>query len=50
VKGESKLVNELRAELEGGNYDLTFPNPHVPATLLKMWARELAEPIIPFTL
>ena len=27
----------------------TLPDPHVPASLLKLWYRELSEPIVPFS-
>jgi len=27
----------------------TSPDPHVPASLLKLWYRELSEPIVPFS-
>jgi len=27
----------------------SIPDPHVPASLLKLWYRELSEPIVPFS-
>jgi len=29
--------------------DPSQPDPHVPASLLKLWYRELSEPIVPFS-
>ncbi|KAI8845296.1 hypothetical protein BJ741DRAFT_587538 [Chytriomyces cf. hyalinus JEL632] len=51
VPGDIDLVNDLRITLERGKYDLKdITDPHVPSSLLKLWLRELAEPLIPATL
>jgi hypothetical protein len=36
-----------KAELDKGNFDISYDSPHVPACLLKLWLRELPQPIIP---
>jgi len=35
-------VDDLQSSL------INVPDPHVPASLLKLWYRELSEPIVPF--
>ncbi|KAI8347610.1 Rho GTPase activation protein [Choanephora cucurbitarum] len=48
VPGDIDAVTELRIRLENGNYDLTdVDDPSIPASLLKYWLRDLAEPLIP---
>ncbi|KAJ3129235.1 hypothetical protein HK100_008764 [Physocladia obscura] len=48
VPGDIDMVNELRIRLERGKYDVTgISDPHVASSLLKLWLRELAEPLIP---
>ncbi len=48
VPGDLDSVILLKMRIERGEYDLTGINdPAVPASLLKMWVRELAEPVIP---
>ncbi|KAI9342869.1 hypothetical protein BDR26DRAFT_858901 [Obelidium mucronatum] len=51
VPGDIDLVNDLRIRLERGKYDMKgISDPHVPSSLLKLWLRELAEPLIPASL
>ncbi|KAJ3082452.1 hypothetical protein HDU99_002620 [Rhizoclosmatium hyalinum] len=51
VPGDIDMVNDLRIRLERGKYDLKgITDPHVPSSLLKLWLRELAEPLIPANL
>ncbi|KAJ3010830.1 UNVERIFIED_CONTAM: hypothetical protein HDU68_001953 [Siphonaria sp. JEL0065] len=51
VPGDIDLVNDLRIRLERGKYDMKgISDPHVPSSLLKLWLRELAEPLIPANL
>ncbi|KAI8615026.1 hypothetical protein BC830DRAFT_1124468 [Chytriomyces sp. MP71] len=51
VPGDIDMVNDLRITLERGKYDLKdITDPHVPSSLLKLWLRELAEPLIPANL
>ena len=48
VSGDLDEVNALK--LRCGNWQLptsTSTDPHPPASLLKLWFRELAEPLIP---
>lgn len=43
--------NFKRIRIENGNYDSTgIEDPNVPASLLKYWLRDLAEPLIPTNL
>ncbi|KAI8643705.1 hypothetical protein BD408DRAFT_385067 [Parasitella parasitica] len=47
VPGDADAVTELRVRIENGNYDASgITDPNVPASLLKYWLRDLAEPII----
>ncbi|RCH92990.1 hypothetical protein CU097_006478 [Rhizopus azygosporus] len=48
VPGDADMVTDLRVRIENGNYDSTgIEDPNVPASLLKYWLRDLAEPLIP---
>jgi len=50
VKGNNAKVYEHKAGLECGLFEeLEIENPHECATLIKLWFRELKEPIIPLT-
>ncbi|CEP13381.1 hypothetical protein [Parasitella parasitica] len=47
VSGDADAVTDLRVRIENGNYDASgITDPNVPASLLKYWLRDLAEPII----
>ncbi|KAI8096129.1 Rho GTPase activation protein [Thamnidium elegans] len=47
VPGDADAVTDLRVRIENGNYDATgITDPNVPASLLKYWLRDLADPII----
>ncbi|KAI7831216.1 hypothetical protein BC939DRAFT_437941 [Gamsiella multidivaricata] len=49
ISGDLGSVAELRARIELGNYDLEgITDPHVPCSLLRLWIRDLPEPIIPY--
>ncbi|KAF9584293.1 hypothetical protein BGW38_006958, partial [Lunasporangiospora selenospora] len=49
VSGDLGAVSELRARIELGNYDLSgISDPNVPCSLLRLWIRDLPEPIIPY--
>ncbi|KAG0197089.1 hypothetical protein BGX28_009414 [Mortierella sp. GBA30] len=40
---------QKRARIELGNYDITgIEDPHVPCSLLRLWIRDLPEPVIPY--
>ena len=42
------LVSELKLRIDKGYYTLDgFDDPHVLASLLKLWLRELADPLVP---
>ncbi|KAJ3151898.1 hypothetical protein HK101_001854 [Irineochytrium annulatum] len=48
VPGDADSVTELRCRIEKGNYDMSnIQDPNAPASLLKFWLRDLAEPLIP---
>lgn len=48
VPGDADLITELKLRIENGEYDLkNITDPHVPASLLKFWLRDLADPLIP---
>lgn len=43
-----KRIITQRIRIENGNYDISgITDPNVPASLLKYWLRDLAEPLIP---
>lgn len=47
VPGDADLITSLKLRLEKKEYDLKgIDEPAVPASLLKMWLRDLAEPVI----
>ncbi|KAK4519235.1 CTD phosphatase Fcp1 [Mucor velutinosus] len=53
IPGSTITVNKLRAVFNDGSdidFDTTQPDPHAVGTLLKMYLRELPEPIIPLEL
>ncbi|KAJ1961425.1 hypothetical protein IWQ62_003876 [Dispira parvispora] len=49
IPGDGEQVQQLRLRLDTGNYtpcpEITDPN--IPASLFKLWLRELSEPLIP---
>ena len=48
VPGDGDCVSELKLRIDKGYYTLDgFDDPHVLASLLKLWLRELADPLIP---
>ncbi|KAG8829238.1 hypothetical protein FRC17_006910, partial [Serendipita sp. 399] len=48
VPGENEIVSDLRLRIDRGFYNLdNIDDPHVPASLLKLWLRELQDPLIP---
>ncbi|ODN99485.1 hypothetical protein L198_03329 [Cryptococcus wingfieldii CBS 7118] len=51
VPGDGDCVAELKSRMDRGHYQLKgIDDPHVAASLFKLWLRELEEPIIPTTL
>ncbi|KAF9980684.1 hypothetical protein BGZ65_004802 [Modicella reniformis] len=49
ISGDLGAVSELRARIELGNYDISgITDPHVPCSLLRLWIRDLPEPVIPY--
>ncbi|EJD03412.1 uncharacterized protein FOMMEDRAFT_168366 [Fomitiporia mediterranea MF3/22] len=48
IPGDGDCVSELKIRIERGYYNLEgIDDPHVPASLLKLWLRELADPLVP---
>lgn len=50
IPGDQSQMNALREQLEQGNYEITENDPHVIASILKQWFRDLTEPVIPHSL
>ncbi|KAI9256709.1 Rho GTPase activation protein [Sporodiniella umbellata] len=47
IPGDADAVTDLRVRIENGNYNAEgITDPNVPASLLKYWLRDLADPII----
>eukprot|EP00039_Didymoeca_costata_P016530 m.298259 g.298259 ORF g.298259 m.298259 type:complete len:551 (-) comp16408_c0_seq1:2695-4347(-) len=47
VPGDIDAVNILKVRIDRGEPLSGFSEPHVPASALKLWFRELSEPLIP---
>jgi len=47
IPGSPSDIISLRLSIESGDYRNPFSDPHVPASLLKLWLRELSLPVIP---
>ncbi|KAJ3012765.1 hypothetical protein HKX48_006093 [Thoreauomyces humboldtii] len=48
VPGDADAVTELRMRVEKGDYNMHgITDPNVPSSLLKLWLRDLADPLIP---
>eukprot|EP01130_Rhizamoeba_saxonica_P011677 TRINITY_DN485_c0_g1_i1.p1 TRINITY_DN485_c0_g1~~TRINITY_DN485_c0_g1_i1.p1 ORF type:complete len:399 (-),score=81.40 TRINITY_DN485_c0_g1_i1:37-1233(-) len=49
VPGDAEQVTRLRICIENGEYEIPedIVDAHIPASLLKLWMRELEKPIIP---
>lgn len=48
IPGDGDSVSELKIKIERGYYNLEgIEDPHVPASLLKLWLRELLDPLVP---
>lgn len=48
VPGDSDSVSELKLRIDRGFYTLdSMDDPHVLASLLKLWLRELCDPVVP---
>eukprot|EP00742_Colponemidia_sp_Colp-10_P001609 GILJ01001728.1.p1 GENE.GILJ01001728.1~~GILJ01001728.1.p1 ORF type:complete len:613 (-),score=87.26 GILJ01001728.1:2044-3882(-) len=50
VAADAERMAEVRRHLETGSYAVleSISDSHIPANLLKLWLRELEEPLIPF--
>lgn len=47
VPGDIDEVNALKIQVDQWNIPTGLEDPHIPASLLKLWYRELEEPLIP---
>ena len=48
VPGDIDEVNLLKLHVDKGHSPpYTLEDPHIPASLLKLWFRELEDPLIP---
>lgn len=47
MPGDIDEVNGLKLRCDQWMIPSDCPDPHVPASLLKLWYRELSEPLIP---
>ena len=48
VPGDADAVAALKMRLDRGSYTLEgVDDPHVPASLFKLWLRELVDPLVP---
>ncbi|BEI80235.1 hypothetical protein CcaverHIS002_0107640 [Cutaneotrichosporon cavernicola] len=48
VPGDNDVIQHLKSRIDRGQYQLSgITDPHVVASLFKMWLRELEDPLIP---
>lgn len=48
MPGDNDSVSELKLRIDRGYYTLdTVDDPHVLAALMKLWLRELCDPVVP---
>eukprot|EP01104_Vermistella_antarctica_P005944 TRINITY_DN1668_c0_g1_i1.p1 TRINITY_DN1668_c0_g1~~TRINITY_DN1668_c0_g1_i1.p1 ORF type:complete len:571 (+),score=117.45 TRINITY_DN1668_c0_g1_i1:120-1715(+) len=47
VPADADATLHLQKQIEGGNFLVGVRDPHIPANVLKVWLRELSEPLIP---
>ena len=47
VPALADAIQELKAQLESGDYEILTNDPNIPAATLKLWLRELLTPLIP---
>ncbi|GMK54712.1 hypothetical protein CspeluHIS016_0112980 [Cutaneotrichosporon spelunceum] len=48
VPGDNDVIQHLKSRIDRGQYQLTgISDPHVVASLFKLWLRELEDPLIP---
>jgi len=47
VPGDTEQVLALRVQMDNGNYEIHADDANIPASLLKLWMRELEDPIVP---
>src|SRR5687768_13642440 len=47
MSGSTSEMTTLRLQIENGDYAFHCKDPHVPASLLKLWLRELSTALVP---
>jgi hypothetical protein len=48
VPGDAEGVSDLRCRIDKNDYNFDYlTDPNIPSSLLKLWLRELADPLIP---
>lgn len=51
VPGDNDIILHLKARIDRGQYQLSgIDDPHVVASLFKLWLRELEDPLVPTSL
>lgn len=51
VPGDNDVILHLKARIDRGQYQLSgIQDPHVVASLFKLWLRELEDPLVPMSL
>lgn len=48
ITGEASNIEAIMDQFSYGNFKIESTDPHVLSSLLKIWLRELAEPIVPY--
>jgi hypothetical protein len=47
VPGDAEEIATMRMQIESGDYTVRSKDPHLPASVLKQWLRDLEEPVVP---
>ncbi len=47
MSGQLDRVEKLKIQIEQGNYEITDTDPHISASLLKLWLKSLPEALVP---
>jgi hypothetical protein len=47
ISADTEEVMSMKLQIEAGDYTIRSSDPHLPASVLKHWLRDLEEPLIP---
>jgi hypothetical protein len=47
VSGDAEEIATMKMQIEAGDYTVRSKDPHLPASVLKQWLRDLEESVIP---